>query len=95
MNVYQNLIGFIGFAAISLISGCSSPNPTSIESDTPIDKTAIIAKADAPLFDGMGTHQHPITTKIPSAQLYFDQGLVLAFGFNHAGRFALFRRLND
>ena len=38
----------------------------------------------APLFTGMGTHHHTITTKSPSAQRYFDQGLVLAYGFNHA-----------
>ena len=38
----------------------------------------------APLLTGMGTYHHPITTKSLSAQLYFDQGLVLAYGFNHA-----------
>lgn len=37
----------------------------------------------APLFEGLGDHQHPITTDSELAQRYFDQGLVLAFGFNH------------
>jgi hypothetical protein len=32
----------------------------------------------------MGNHQHPITTRDPDAQRYFDQGLVIDFAFNHA-----------
>ncbi len=37
----------------------------------------------APLLAGLGTHHHPVTTKSPRAQLFFDQGLKLAYGFNH------------
>src|SRR5712692_2272307 len=36
-----------------------------------------------PLYDNLGTHHHAITTKVPAAQQYFDQGLRLVFGFNH------------
>jgi len=41
-----------------------------------------------PLYDGLGSLQHKITTHSPMAQKYFDQGLRLAFAFNHdeAGR---------
>ena len=46
----------------------------------------------APLLTGMGTHHHSITTKSPSAQRYFDQGLVLAYGFNHAEAARSFRQ---
>jgi tetratricopeptide (TPR) repeat protein len=45
-------------------------------------KTALPIKS-IPLFNGLGTHHFPITTSIPDAQRYFDQGLILAFGFNH------------
>ncbi len=38
----------------------------------------------APLFDDLGTHHHAISTDVPLAQRYFDQGLILAYGFNHA-----------
>jgi len=38
----------------------------------------------APLLEGMGEHHHPITTDNPMVQRFFDQGLVLAYGFNHA-----------
>ena len=81
MKLFHNVVQL---SSIFLLFGCSPPNPTSQEINTPLDKTAISAKAGAPLFDGMGQHQHPITTSVPAAQLYFDQGLVLAFGFNHA-----------
>jgi tetratricopeptide (TPR) repeat protein len=36
-----------------------------------------------PLFDNLGTHHHKITTKMPLAQRYFDQGLRLVYAFNH------------
>lgn len=38
----------------------------------------------APLFSDLGDHHHAISTKSPEAQRYFDQGLVLSTGFNHA-----------
>ena len=37
----------------------------------------------APLFSDLGTHQHQISTKSPDAQKYFNQGLILMYGFNH------------
>ncbi len=42
------------------------------------------APADTvPLYDNLGNHHHAVTTRVPSAQQYFDQGLRLVFGFNH------------
>ncbi len=38
----------------------------------------------APLFEGLGKLHFPITTQNELVQRYFDQGLVLAYGFNHA-----------
>ncbi|GAA4424136.1 hypothetical protein GCM10023188_03640 [Pontibacter saemangeumensis] len=38
----------------------------------------------APLFDGLQGVNFPITTSNPEAQRYFNQGLMLAYGFNHA-----------
>ena len=37
----------------------------------------------APILDGLGDHHHPIKTASPEAQRFFDQGLILAWGFNH------------
>ena len=36
------------------------------------------------LYDDLGTLHHAITTASPEAQQYFDQGLRLTYGFNHA-----------
>ena len=38
----------------------------------------------APLFDGLGDLQFPASTKDTLAQKYINQGLILAYGFNHA-----------
>jgi hypothetical protein len=37
----------------------------------------------APVLEGLGEHHHKITTKSERAQQFFDQGLKLAYGFNH------------
>lgn len=58
----------------------------------------LVTRAGAPLFEGLGKHQHPVTTKDPDAQRYFNQGLILAFAFNHAEAVRSFKaaqRLDD
>ena len=37
-----------------------------------------------PLFDRLGAYQHPVTANSELAQRYFNQGLRLVYGFNHA-----------
>jgi Flp pilus assembly protein TadD len=44
------------------------------------------------LLPGLGTHHHPIATKSPEAQKFFDQGLALAYAFNRAEAARSFRR---
>ena len=39
--------------------------------------------AQVPLYDNLGTLHYPITTTVPLAQRYFDQGLRLYYAFNH------------
>ncbi|MGI0487053.1 tetratricopeptide repeat protein [Pantanalinema rosaneae CENA516] len=43
------------------------------------------------LFDNLGDYHHPITTRSPQAQQYFDQGLTLVYGFNHPEAARAFR----
>lgn len=50
-----------------------------------------VPDARTPLYDDWGKVHFPITTADPMAQRYFDQGLALAYGFNHAGAIASFR----
>lgn len=55
---------------------------TPAQQDTPL----------APLFDDLGEHHHAVTTDNPQAQEYFDQGLILHYGFNHAEAVRSFRQ---
>lgn len=48
-------------------------------------------KPGAPVLTGYGDHHHPISTSNPQAQAYFDQGVRLLFGFNHAEAIRSFR----
>ena len=52
------------------------------------------ARSDAtppPLFDNLGVYSQKITTSSPQTQAYFDQGLRLVYGFNHAEAQRAFR----
>jgi len=46
----------------------------------------------APMLPGMGDHHFEITTTSEEAQQFFDQALVLAYGFNHAEAARSFRQ---
>jgi hypothetical protein len=50
------------------------------------------AEKPATLFSEMGTHRHPISTSNPEAQKFFDQGIVLLYGFNHEEAIRSFAR---
>ena len=47
-------------------------------------------KPGAPVFQGLGVHKMPVTAS-PQAQAFFDQGINLVFGFNHAEAIRSFR----
>lgn len=49
------------------------------------------AASPPPLYAGLGTMTMPITTGVPRAQAYFDQGLRLTWAFNHAEALRAFR----
>jgi tetratricopeptide (TPR) repeat protein len=46
----------------------------------------------AKLLPGLGNYHFPITTKSADAQKFFDQGLILLYGFNHDEAARAFRR---
>ncbi len=68
---------------IPLIIAACAPKP---ETDA-----EIVARAGAPLFKGMGEYSRAIATSDKVAQRYFNQGMVLGFGFNHAEAIRSFR----
>jgi tetratricopeptide (TPR) repeat protein len=45
-------------------------------SHSPVNEKPVV------LYPGLGTWTHPIATRSPEAQKYFDQGLTLMYGFN-------------
>ena len=71
---------FLGSLVITNLTGCGSHT----------SKTEPLVKP-MPLFDDLGTHHYPVSTSVPDAQRYFDQGLILAFGFNHSEAARSFR----
>ena len=55
--------------AQTIVLGCGTPAPPQ--------------ERPARLHAGTGDHTFPITTRSSLAQQWFDQGLNLAYGFNH------------
>jgi tetratricopeptide (TPR) repeat protein len=49
-----------------------------------VSSTVSANREAVPLQDNLGKHQYPVSISVPKAQRYFDQGLILSFGFNHA-----------
>jgi tetratricopeptide (TPR) repeat protein len=75
-------LAVISFAASFVLMSCSRGPETDAQ---------LVARAGAPLFEGMGDYHRVIQAKDPGAQRYFDQGMMLAFGFNHAEAIRSFR----
>ena len=77
---------------LAMVVGCAKKEANiEVAADEPAAGNELATRAGAPLFDGMGNHEHPITTKDPDAQRYFNQGLVIDFAFNHAESARSFR----
>jgi tetratricopeptide (TPR) repeat protein len=53
------------------------------------------AAAPPPLYTDLGTHHKAVGTRVPVAQQYFDQGLRLVYGFNHAEAIRSFTRATE
>ena len=81
-------IGLLGILGSLALAGCGGAADVQSEGDP---AQSLAQRAGAPLFEGMGDYHMPITTADPDAQRYFDQGMVLAFGFNHAESIRSFR----
>ena len=57
---------------LELVTAVALASPTPVPADTVL------------LYDDLGDHHYEISTGVPLAQQYFDQGLRLTWGFNHA-----------
>ncbi len=77
--------------AIILATACQKANKEPSLTSAPVMCAPIFSDADwykaenkAPLLEGLGDLHIPISTENELVQRYFNQGLVLAYGFNHA-----------
>src|SRR5262245_38118210 len=60
-----------------------------------IASSLVAQQAAPPLYTNLGTHHKAIGTQVDSAQRYFDQGLRLVYGFNHAEAIRSFTRATE
>jgi tetratricopeptide (TPR) repeat protein len=63
--------------------------PTEMKAATPAPE---FANTDPPLWDGLGSITYKISTPSAEAQVYFNQGLRLAYAFNHGEAQRTFRK---
>ncbi len=84
---------FIPIIIVFLLVGCKRKEPKNIDiaNRTPIGCAPVMSDKDwykidnkAPIIDGLDVLDFPITTTDSLVQKYFNQGLILAYGFNHA-----------
>ena len=80
----------LAFSLCSTLTLCGFGVPVAFGQESPAldTKSAVVEGQIAPRLQNLGDHKHPVTTSSPRAQLFFNQGLTLTFGFNHreAGR---------
>jgi len=74
------MIPALAALAACMLGACSSTQPS--------PQQVAQASQPAPLFDSFGDLHRDVGSPVPAAQRYFDQGLRMAYGFNHeaAGR---------
>ncbi|MGN6224394.1 tetratricopeptide repeat protein [Pseudoxanthomonas sp.] len=79
--IHRSLL--LSLLMIPSLAGCDSTPKTASEA-----APAPRASAELPLFETFGDLHRDVASRVPAAQRYFDQGLRMAYGFNHeaAGR---------
>src|ERR1700674_3066083 len=79
-------------AVLAAACGGAAPNPLPAAPDSAHASRATPAPGGSQLMAGLGDHHHSIHTSNPEAQKFFDQGMALAFGFNHEAAIRSFDR---
>jgi tetratricopeptide (TPR) repeat protein len=90
--IFTNRMAWAILAAGPLLITCQ-PRQESARSESiaqiicrtaPVDQDWYSSGKKAPLLDSLGNLHFAISTQNPEVQRYFDQGMMLAIGFNHA-----------
>ena len=82
------IAALVGIMVGILIIGPLAAAQTNEKDD--VQSTAVPGQI-APRLQKLGDHKFPVTTSSPRAQLFINQGLMLAYGFNHAEAARSFR----
>ena len=77
------LVLAVGCASSSPPKAVATPAAKAPPPAPPVPASVLTLAQGAQPFDDLGTLSRPVTTASPEAQRYFDQGLRLAYGFNH------------
>ncbi len=80
MNITMRMV--IPAVFCLFIVGCDQSDSTSKPEQQSVSLPEL-APVGATLLDGLGHYQMPITTDNDEVQRWFDQGLMLTYGFNH------------
>lgn len=87
----KNTATYVAVALVACILaflayGRLAPPPAGHVAEPPVGAT---------LLDGLGNHDFQVTTSNPDVQRWFNQGLMLTFGFNHDGAERSFLRATE
>jgi tetratricopeptide (TPR) repeat protein len=69
--------------ALLALSSCRNAGPVAGAEPVAAVSPPQMAMVGAHLLEGLGDYRFPVTSKHPEVQRWFDQGLMLTFGFNH------------
>ena len=89
---YKYSINFIA-ALLVIMAGLLITEPLTASQTNEQDdvQSTVVAGQIAPRLQNLGNHKFPVTTNSARAQLFINQGLMLAYGFNHAEAARSFR----
>lgn len=81
---FHDIIGFTATALLAWNASALAGELTGATAPTNLSDTV-------PLYTDLGAHHKRISTRVPTAQQYFDQGLRFVYGFNHTEAIRSFR----
>ncbi len=90
---YQRHIRTSLLALALVVAGIMQVDPVVFGETAPQNdvKSTAVPGQIAPRLQKLGDHKFPVTTSSPRAQLFINQGVMLAYGFNHAEAARSFR----
>jgi len=74
---------FTGVLSLAIYSGAHAQHYNRHDERALKEDPRVAPGQIAPVLEGLGDHHQKVTTNSEQAQLFFDQGLKLTYGFNH------------